>query len=83
LLAGGRYRAPFGLLTEPSDSPLFDADGYWRGPMWPVSTFIFVEALRRNGLSAEADALTLEYLRHVKSAGNFENYRLRVKVLWG
>ena len=44
--------------------------------MWPVVTFIFVEeAFRANGLQEEADALTLEYLHHVKSEGNFENYR--------
>jgi putative isomerase len=75
LLRGGRYRTPFGLLTEPKDSPLFEGDGYWRGPMWPVGVFIFVEALRVNGYEAESDALIQDYLRHVASEGNFENYR--------
>lgn len=75
LLAGGRYRCPFGLLTEPKDSPDFEADGYWRGPMWPVEVFIFVEALHANGLAQEANALALDFLRHVNAAGNFENYR--------
>jgi putative isomerase len=27
LLPGGKYRTPFGLLTEPKDSPHFDGDG--------------------------------------------------------
>ena len=75
LLPGGCYRAPFGLLTEPRESPLFDGDGYWRGPMWPVTVFIFVEALRLNGLKAESEALVHDYLRHVEAVGNFENYR--------
>lgn len=75
LTRGGRYRAPFGLLTEPSDSPLFEGDGYWRGPMWPVAVFIFVEAFRANGLPDEAEALMRDYLCHVETAGNFENYR--------
>ena len=75
LTQGGRYRAPFGLLTEPKDSALFEGDGYWRGPMWPVATFIFVEAFRANGLLEEANVLKKEYLHHVATAGNFENYR--------
>lgn len=75
LYSGERYRSSFGILTEPSDSPFFKGDGYWRGPMWPVATFIFVEAFRVNGREQEAKALMLEYLRHVMSAGNFENYR--------
>lgn len=75
LLQGGRYRTHFGILTEPPDSLLFEPDGYWRGPMWPVVTFIFVEAFRANGLYDEAEALAVEYLRHVNSEGNFENYR--------
>jgi glycogen debranching enzyme len=75
LLAGGRYRAPFGLLTEPRESPFFDGDGYWRGPMWPVATFIFVEALRANGYEKESSSLARDFLKHVEAVGNFENYR--------
>lgn len=75
LLSGGRYRAPFGLPTEPKESPLFEGDGYWRGPMWPVAVFIFVEALRMNGHEPDSETLARDYLRHVASAGNFENYR--------
>jgi putative isomerase len=75
VLEGGCYRTAFGLLTEPKESPLFEGDGYWRGPMWPVAVFIFVEALRVNKLELESFTLARDYLRHVASVGNFENYR--------
>jgi len=75
LLAGGRYRAPFGVLTEPRESPLFQDDGYWRGPMWPVAVFIVAEALRVNDQEGESSALIRDYLHHVARVGNFENYR--------
>ena len=74
LLDPARYLAPWGLRSEPADSPKFNPDGYWRGAVWPVTNFIFVEALRANGLAAEADQLRLGYLRHLAATGNHENY---------
>ena len=41
LIADLRKRASessFGLASEPEDSPLYAADGYWRGPIWAPST---------------------------------------------
>ncbi|WP_373458812.1 MGH1-like glycoside hydrolase domain-containing protein [Paenarthrobacter nicotinovorans] len=29
------YLTPWGLATEPPTSPHYEADGYWRGPIWP------------------------------------------------
>jgi len=75
LLRGGRYRSSFGILSEPKDSPFFEGDGYWRGAMWPVTVFIFVEALRANGYETESATLAHDFLRHVDATGNFENYR--------
>ncbi|PTY03568.1 hypothetical protein DB346_06780 [Verrucomicrobia bacterium LW23] len=75
LMPAGRYRTPFGVLSEPRDSPLFSPDGYWRGAVWPVAVFIVCKAFRINGLHINADQLTMEFLRHVSRAGNYENYR--------
>ncbi len=69
-----RYRASSGLRSEPAHSPKFDADGYWRGSVWPVTNFIFFEALRVNGLHAEADSLRRDFLVHLARVGNHENY---------
>lgn len=75
LLEKGRYRCAFGILSEPADSPRFVADGYWQGAMWPVTVFIFVEALRANGRAVEAESLATDFLTHLERVGNFENYR--------
>ncbi|XHR28352.1 MAG: amylo-alpha-1,6-glucosidase [Chthoniobacteraceae bacterium] len=75
LLDASRYWTPFGLRSEPLESEKFSADGYWRGAVWPVTVFIFVEALRVNGFEKEADMIINGYLKHVEEAGNFENYR--------
>lgn len=74
LLDPARYRAPWGLRSEPADSPKFSPDGYWRGAVWPVTNFIFVEALRANHLAADAETLRRDHLEHLARVGNHENY---------
>lgn len=74
LLDPARHRAPWGLRSEPADSSKFSPDGYWRGAVWPVTNFIFVEALRANGLASEAESLRRDYLQHLARVGNHENY---------
>jgi hypothetical protein len=71
----GAFGWKAGFLTESKTSAAFEQDGYWRGPIWPVEVFIFVEALRANDEHAEADSVVLASLRHIQAAGNFENYR--------
>ncbi|MGH3292618.1 MAG: glucosylglycerate hydrolase [Trebonia sp.] len=46
--------------VPPSTSPCsaaFDPDCYWRGPVWPVITWLLARALRRDGEGATADLL--------------------------
>jgi len=69
-----RFYASGGLLSEPNSSLKFDPDGYWRGAVWPVTTFIFAEALRVNHRIADAETLESNYLRHIAKFGNYENY---------
>jgi hypothetical protein len=60
----------------PSTTPCsaaFRRRGYWRGPVWPVLTWLLSWALRRDGETAAADHLretTLEQL----SGGEFAEY---------
>lgn len=45
------------LPTVSHDSPDFDAEAYWRGPVWLDQAYFAVAGLRRNGFGADADAL--------------------------
>jgi len=75
LLDEKQFLAEGGIRSESLASPKFEPDGYWRGAVWPVTVFIFVEALRANGLTDDAAFLERHYLKHIAKAGNFENYR--------
>ena len=39
----------YGLATESVDSPFYESDGYWRGPIWAPSTMLMVDGLRESG----------------------------------
>lgn len=41
----GRFLTRWGLATESLRSPHYEADGYWRGPIWAPSTLIAVAGL--------------------------------------
>ena len=60
----------------PSTSPLsreFRAKEYWRGPVWPVMTWLFAWAFARRGWAERARVLRQEGLRQV-SEGSFAEY---------
>jgi glycogen debranching enzyme len=43
------YLTKWGLATENINSPLYEDDGYWRGPIWAPSTMIIVDGLNKCG----------------------------------
>jgi glucosylglycerate hydrolase len=62
LLTGPRWAGHPGLrwALPPSTSPYsaeFDPECYWRGPVWPVFTWLLAWALRRSGETAVAARL--------------------------
>ena len=69
-------RMPFPTLA--ADDPRFSPiKGYWRGPVWLDQARFGVEALRRYGHAAEADALTVRLLQAdglQAQAPMYENY---------
>jgi len=70
-----RFLTQFGPATEAPTSPLYTADGYWRGPIWAPSTYLLVDGLRRGG----RDDLAREIARRfcdlvVQAGGHYENY---------
>jgi hypothetical protein len=59
--------------TSPFD-PAFDARRYWRGPSWPVMTWLLWWALRRAGKPAAAEPLRAAALEQIWCSGGFPEY---------
>lgn len=74
LLEESSLATEWGLASEPLDSPLFEEDGYWRGAIWPPTTLIMVEALRRCHRNEEAEKLTERFCEICTKYGFYENY---------
>ncbi|MGA0568145.1 amylo-alpha-1,6-glucosidase [Rathayibacter sp. KR2-224] len=64
----------WGLATEPVDSDDYEADGYWRGPIWAPSTVLIEDGLRRAGHTELADAVLERFLRLCEKSGFAENF---------
>jgi len=56
------------------DSPLYQDDGYWQGPIWAPSTFIAVAGLARSGFEEFADEIARRFCRMADKSAFPENY---------
>jgi glycogen debranching enzyme len=63
-----------GLATEPPDSPAYDPDGYWRGPIWAPSTVLIEDGLRRAGHLELADEVSRRFRTLCETSGFAENF---------
>jgi glycogen debranching enzyme len=63
-----------GPATEPVDSPHYEADGYWRGPIWAPSTALIEDGLRRSGYEELADTVSERFRRMCEASGFAENF---------
>lgn len=66
-----------GPATELLDSPEYDDDGYWRGPVWAPSTLLVEDGLRRAGRSGLADQVSAGFRRACERSGFAENFDAR------
>jgi hypothetical protein len=64
----------FGPATERPDSAHYDADGYWRGPIWAPSTVIVEAGLRAAGRHDLADDVSERFRRLCERSGFAENF---------
>jgi glycogen debranching enzyme len=75
LVAGLRdHLTPFGPATEPPTSPLYEPDGYWRGPIWAPSTALVEDGLRRSGHPDLADLVADRFRTLCERSGFAENF---------
>lgn len=65
-----------GPATESPASPLYQDDGYWRGPIWAPSTFLIIDGLRRSGRNVLAERIARSFctMAEHKAQGQYENF---------
>ncbi len=65
------------LPSVPPDQPGFEADRYWRGPVWVNTNWLVIRGLEGMGLTAHAHALAEETLALVQRSGWREFFHAR------
>jgi putative isomerase len=70
----GRFLTTYGLATESVRSPLYQPDGYWRGPIWAPSTLILIDGLAACGEHILAKDLARSFCDMAARSGMAENY---------
>ncbi len=63
-----------GLATELPTSPYYEADGYWRGPVWAPATVLIEDGLRRGGAVELADRVSARFRATCEKSGFAENF---------
>jgi glycogen debranching enzyme len=63
-----------GLATERPDSPHYQPDGYWRGPIWAPVTVLIWDGLRRAGHTGLADEISARFRALCEKSGFAENF---------
>ncbi|MDQ0322772.1 glycogen debranching enzyme [Pararhizobium capsulatum DSM 1112] len=76
-LADGGFITEWGPATESPDSPLYEDDGYWRGPIWAPTTLLLWDGLRRQGEVELARKIAEKFCSLAAKSGMAENFDAR------
>ena len=68
------HLTPHGPATEQPSSEHYEADGYWRGPIWAPSTVLIEDGLRRAGFVELADEVSSRFRALCEKSGFAENF---------
>lgn len=68
------FLTDYGISTEAIDSPDYQGDAYWRGPIWGPSTVLMFEALKDIGETDLATQIAKSFCRTVEQYGFAENF---------
>jgi glycogen debranching enzyme len=69
-----RHMTEWGPATELTDSPKYESDGYWRGPIWAPSTYIAVCGMERCGFPDFAREIAKRFCAVCEKSGFAENF---------
>jgi putative isomerase len=71
----GRFRTPNGYASEPPGSNYYEADGYWRGPVWAPTSMLLAEGMDSIDESELAHRLRLDFCTMAQRSGTMaENF---------
>ncbi|KTS08854.1 amylo-alpha-1,6-glucosidase [Microbacterium testaceum] len=78
-LAAGiaEHLTTWGPATQLVETPEYEDDGYWRGPIWAPSTMLIEEGLRRGGHLELADTINERFRALCETSGFAENFDAR------
>ena len=68
------HLTPYGPATEQPMSQHYEADGYWRGPIWAPSTILIEDGLRRAGFTDLANQISTRFRALCEKSGFAENF---------
>jgi putative isomerase len=69
-----KWWCAYPVPTVAKDDPKFDMKGFWRGDMWPVTTYLVAYGLNRYGYHDEAGKLTDKIVELFNRNGVNERY---------
>ncbi len=64
----------YGPASELPTSPHYESDGYWRGPIWALTTTLIIDGLRRAGHTPLADTISTKFRALCGTSGFAENF---------
>lgn len=73
-LKSEKYLTKWGIASEAIDSPYYEEDAYWRGPIWAPTTLLLVEAFEECGEQQLANEIAEKFLELCKHGGFAENF---------
>lgn len=73
-LKSERFLTAHGLATENPSSKLYEADGYWRGPVWAPSTMLISDGLWECGEKELVKMIARRFCDNVRQSGCAENF---------
>ncbi len=68
------FLTEFGPATQLPGTPEYEADGYWRGPIWAPSTVLIENGLRSAGFTELADTVSARFRALCEQSGFAENF---------
>lgn len=71
---GQGWITAWGPATEHPQSPLYEADGYWRGPIWAPTTMLLWDGLISQGRADIAADIARRFCRLCETSGMAENF---------
>ncbi|MGI6107616.1 MAG: amylo-alpha-1,6-glucosidase [Lachnospiraceae bacterium] len=74
VLESDKFLTKYGFATESPSSPLYESDGYWRGPIWAPSTMIVLDGLWDCGEHPFVRSTAEKFCDMVSESGCSENF---------